>query len=60
MIFHHFGWFLLNFVEFQGNFGDFLKIMEFCDDSTEKIRSELKNPFPTFFNDLSGKLIPRV
>ena len=31
---------------------NFLKMMEFCEDSTEKIKSELKNPFPTFLNNL--------
>ena len=30
------------------------------ENSTKKIGAELKNPFPTFFNNLPGKLIPRV
>ena len=32
----------------------------FSVKATEKIRTEHKNVFPTFFSNLSGKLIPRV
>ena len=35
-------------------------MMAFCGDSIEKIKPELKNPFPTFFINVFGKLIPRV